>query len=168
MSLFRERCERAGGQVHTFDSKDAIKSFLQGIFSDFEEIFVHPELADLIDSPNPQENKKIIREETPPPAPGSKCLGIVNARLGVAETGSVVLLEQASFETRLNTLSSTLFVLIEKDKIQHSLTDCNSQIRELTLEGWITFVTGVSCTGDIELVTVRGIQGPEELLVAIY
>ncbi len=165
LSLFKERCELAGGAVYDLDSPKAAANLVLDLAPEYEDIFIHPELEEFFSGARVT---RVIDDKTPPPGFDSKCLGIVSAKLGVAETGSVVLLEKARYETQLNTLSSTLLVLLKADLIQPDLPSVNLHLKELMKQGWITFMTGVSCTGDIEMVTVKGIQGPEELLVGVY
>lgn len=96
-------------------------------------------------------------------------LGITAAQKGVAETGTLVLLS-ASERHRLTSLVPPVHVaLLEAADILPGLGDALAATRDASgkLPTLVTFITGPSRTGDIELQLVIGVHGPKELHVVL-
>ena len=96
-------------------------------------------------------------------------LGITAAQKGVAETGTLVLLS-ASERHRLTSLVPPVHVaLLEGADILPGLGDALAAMRDTSgeLPTLVTFITGPSRTGDIELQLVIGVHGPKELHVIL-
>jgi len=96
-------------------------------------------------------------------------LGITAAQKGVAETGTLVLLS-SSERHRLTSLVPPVHVaLLEAADILPGLGDALATTREASgeLPTLVTFITGPSRTGDIELQLVVGVHGPKELHVVL-
>ena len=96
-------------------------------------------------------------------------LGITAAQKGVAETGTLVLLS-ASERHRLTSLVPPVHVaLLEAADILPGLGDALGAMRDASgeLPTLVTFITGPSRTGDIELQLVIGVHGPRELHVIL-
>ena len=161
--LFKERCARAGGQVLELDDLAEVKNW--EVKFGFSRIFAHPSLKTQLESAGI--DAVLVDAQTEPPEPQAQTLGIVRAAAAVAETGSVLLFEKFRHETQLSTLSSSLLVLIEASDIWPTLKDLAPRLKEFCSAGWVTFLTGNSCTGDIELVHITGIQGPQQLFVGL-
>jgi L-lactate dehydrogenase complex protein LldG len=97
-------------------------------------------------------------------------LGVSLARLGVAETGSVMLAEETLEDRVVGMLSKTNVVVVRTDSIVPSLTETGAALRSHALRpggGYASLVTGPSRTADIELSLSLGVQGPERLLVVV-
>lgn len=91
-------------------------------------------------------------------------VGIVRARFGVAETGSVFLSEH---ELRVNTiayLAQHLVVLLDPSAIIPGLADAYLR-DDFTSANYVSLTTGPSATADIEGVLIRGAQGVRSLTV---
>jgi L-lactate dehydrogenase complex protein LldG len=93
-------------------------------------------------------------------------VGVVRARFGIAETGSVWLSERELHVNALAFLSQHLVVLLDPSAILPGLQDayrepCFAQARYSVL------LTGPSATADIEGVLVRGAQGVRSLTVLL-
>jgi L-lactate dehydrogenase complex protein LldG len=91
-------------------------------------------------------------------------VGIVRARFGVAETGSVFL---SDHELRVNTiayLAQHLIVLLDPGAIVPGIAD--AYLRPDFAEArYVSLMTGPSATADIEGVMIRGAQGVRSLTV---
>ena len=91
-------------------------------------------------------------------------VGVVRARFGVAETGSVFLSDR---ELRVNTiayLAQHLIVLLDPDAIVPGIAD--AYLRPDFAEArYVSLMTGPSATADIEGVMIRGAQGVRSLTV---
>ncbi len=94
--------------------------------------------------------------------------GISVARLGVAETGSV-LLAPASRGDRLVALLPPLHVVVLRESaLCRSLDDAAAQMAPLLDAGaYLSLVTGPSRTADIERVITVGAHGPRRVHVAV-
>jgi L-lactate dehydrogenase complex protein LldG len=91
-------------------------------------------------------------------------LGVVRARFGVAETGSVWLSEAEFKVNALGFLSQHLLVLLDLRKLVPNLHHAyrDSGFHEAR---YAVLMTGPSATADIEGILVRGAQGIRSLTV---
>jgi L-lactate dehydrogenase complex protein LldG len=94
---------------------------------------------------------------------GSDQVGVAQAALGIAETGTCVV-ETDDEETRLATMLPENSVLILRiPDIVESLAETAPYLRERQKDGKISytsFITGPSRTADIERVGAIGVHGP--------
>jgi L-lactate dehydrogenase complex protein LldG len=99
-------------------------------------------------------------------------LGLSDADLAIAETGSVLLAENALAARIVSMLTLTHIVLVPERRIVPMLDNAGARLRELTRTGpdqrhYLSFVTGPSRTSDIERVLTIGVQGPKTLCVIV-
>ena len=91
-------------------------------------------------------------------------VGVVRARFGVAETGSVFLSDE---ELRVNTiayLAQHLIVLLDPSAIVPGIADAYLR-PDFSTARYVSLMTGPSATADIEGVMIRGAQGVRSLTV---
>jgi L-lactate dehydrogenase complex protein LldG len=98
--------------------------------------------------------------------------GLSAALLAVAETGSVLLAENALEARIVGMLTLTHFVLVRASDLVPMLDDMGARLRQLTRAGeqqqhYISLVTGPSRTADIERTLTVGVQGPKTLCVLV-
>ena len=95
--------------------------------------------------------------------------GIVLARAGIAETGSVALADNALAPRLLSMLADNCFVLLPATAILPDLDAAGALLAELVAAGrrYVSLVTGPSRTADIERVLTIGVQGPKTLHILI-
>ena len=123
-----------------------------------------PEPQDTI--PEPQNT--IPEPQDTIPEPQERTLGVVTARYGVAETGSVLLVEESQQQMLHSLLSQELLVLVHAEDVVATLPETADLVADACAESKpLTFLSGPSRTGDIELRHVSGIQGPCEVHVAL-
>jgi L-lactate dehydrogenase complex protein LldG len=93
--------------------------------------------------------------------------GIVLAIAGVAETGSLVLADDALAPRLLSMLADVCVALVHASAILPSLDEAGALLAELESTGhrYVSMVTGPSRTADIERVLTIGVQGPKTLHV---
>ena len=116
--------------------------------------------------PEPQDT--ITGPQNTIPEPQERTLGVVTARCGVAETGSVLLVEESQQQMLHSLLSQELLVLVHAEDVVATLPETADLVADACAEGKpVTFLSGPSRTGDIELRHVSGIQGPCEVHVAL-
>jgi L-lactate dehydrogenase complex protein LldG len=96
-------------------------------------------------------------------------IGISGVDYLVAETGTVVLHSGPDQPRSLSLLPPVHIAIAERKQLVPDLFDLfpssNEQAR--TLPSCITFITGPSKTGDIELRLVTGVHGPGEIHVIL-
>ena len=91
------------------------------------------------------------------------------SRAGVAETGSVVLADDALTPRLLGMLADLCLILLPAADIMPSLDEVGNLLHELEREGrrYVSLVTGPSRTADIERVLTIGVQGPKALHIIV-
>jgi L-lactate dehydrogenase complex protein LldG len=97
-------------------------------------------------------------------------IGVSGVDCLVAETGSVVLHSGSIQPRSLSLLPPVHIAIAERNQLVADLFDLfpSSQDKsEQTLPSCITFITGPSKTGDIELKLVTGVHGPGEIHVIL-
>jgi len=99
-------------------------------------------------------------------------VGLSGAELAVAETGSVLLAENALEARVVGMLTLTHFILVRERTLFPMLEDAGEKLQELTRTGsdqrhYISLITGPSRTADIERTLTIGVQGPKALCVIV-
>ncbi|HYP20395.1 MAG TPA: lactate utilization protein [Chloroflexia bacterium] len=96
-------------------------------------------------------------------------VGIVLAKGAVAETGSLVLADDALAPRLLSMLAEVCIALLPASTIVPSLDEAGALLAELERAGhrYVSLVTGPSRTADIERVLTIGVQGPKALHIII-
>ncbi len=172
---FKERLESVGGEAHLAENLEQAAQI----------ITVHPALAqrELIVAPGfgslrawggilplLRDQGIEIREAGSPTSVADAPAGLSVAELAVAETGSVLLAENALEARVVGMLTLTHFVLVSTTTLFPMLEDAGKLLSELTKSGpdqrhYISLVTGPSRTADIERTLTIGVQGPKALCV---
>lgn len=95
-------------------------------------------------------------------------VGIAVAELGIAATGSVLLVEPDPAARTVSLLTQHLFVGLRRDAILPDVADGFAWLaQQPRAAAYATFVTGPSRTADIERSLTIGVQGPKRLTVAL-
>jgi L-lactate dehydrogenase complex protein LldG len=105
-----------------------------------------------------------LSADTPPASLQDVDVGVVRARFGVAETGSVWFSEREYVVNSLGYIVQHLVVLLDPAQMVDGLQDV---YRRPDFRGarYAALVTGPSATADIEGVLIRGAQGVRSLTV---
>ena len=93
-------------------------------------------------------------------------VAVVRACLGVAETGSVLLLDDALITNAVAYLAQHLVVLLDAQAIVPTLQEAYRR-PEFQRQRYASFHTGPSATADIEGVLIHGAQGVRSLTVLL-
>ena len=97
-----------------------------------------------------------------------RAVGITEARLAIAETGTVLLIEPAPIDRAVSLLTKHLIVGVAERDILDELADGFRWLaQQPRAAAYATFVTGPSRTADIERSLTIGVQGPSRLTVAV-
>jgi L-lactate utilization protein LutC len=97
-------------------------------------------------------------------------VGITSAQWAIAETGTLVLESESERHRLVSLVPPVHIAVIEAARICASLGEALGLVRgqgERGLSRAVTFITGPSRTGDIEMVLTIGVHGPQELHVVI-
>ena len=134
-------------------------------------------LEDLVRELHP--NARIVASATPEVAGGRKLdaaadpasledvdVGVVRARFGVAETGSVWLTDADFVVSALGFLAQHLVVLLDPARIVPDMHHAYRRRAEFDA-AYGVFMTGPSATADIEGVLIHGAQGIRSLAVVL-
>ena len=174
---FKERLDSVGGEAHSVDSlEQATEIIIAHPALVQREIVVAPDFA-ISQSwtailPMLRDKGIAIQEAVSPAGVADAPAGLSPAELAIAETGSVLLAENALEARVVGMLTLTHFVLVRKETLFPMLEDAGKLLLELTKSGsdqrhYISLVTGPSRTADIERTLTIGVQGPKALCVIL-
>jgi L-lactate dehydrogenase complex protein LldG len=175
LARFKDQLESVGGEAHS----------VENLGQTVEIIVAHPALVqkEIVVAPNfatfqfwaeilPLLRDKGIdvREAESPAKVADAPAGLSTAELAIAETGSVLLAENALEARVVGMLTLTHFVLVRKETLFPMLEDAGKLLAELAKSGsdqqhYISLVTGPSRTADIERTLTIGVQGPKAFCV---
>ena len=174
---FKERLTSVGGEAHSVDSlEQATEIMVAHPALVHRVIVVAPDFATsqswAVILPLLRGKGIEIREAGSPASVADAPAGLSTAELAIAETGSVLLAENALEARVVGMLTLTHFVLARKDTLFPMLEDAAKLLLELTKSGsdqrhYISLVTGPSRTADIERTLTIGVQGPKALCVIL-
>ncbi len=151
VAIFRKNLEAMGGRHHPGDAAAAI-----------EELF--PAAKVIVSTTPAFAGTRAIAADTDPRTLADVDVAIVRAAFGVAETGSVLLLDEALTCNAVAYLAQHLIVLLDPAGIVPTLQDAYRR-REFHRYRYASFHTGPSATADIEGVLIHGAQGVRSLTV---
>ncbi|TDV28653.1 L-lactate dehydrogenase complex protein LldG [Paraburkholderia caballeronis] len=144
-----------GGACRDADSADAVLTMIRERFgADASIASAAPEVP----------GTRALDADTPPASLENVHVGVVRARFGVAETGSVWLSEREYGVNSLGYLVQHLVVLLDPAQIVAGLQHAyrRDDFRDAR---YAVLVTGPSATADIEGVLIQGAQGVRSLTV---
>lgn len=94
-------------------------------------------------------------------------VAVVVATAGIAETGSVVLVERDRSALLLDLWAHHLVVLVSRDRLVATLPEAGPALVAAAPEGVVTILSGPSRTADIERRLTIGVQGPRSVTVVV-
>ena len=151
---FAAALQTAQGETHHFDSWTALADFARNL--DPQPIARRGLPLSGIDAPRSVE------------AIADRPVGITQAALAVAETGSLLLVEPDPLDRYVSLLTRHLIVAVREQEIVATLEEAFGWLaRQPHAAAYATFVTGPSRTADIERSLTIGVQGPSRLTAAI-
>lgn len=173
---FQQRLASAGGQSHLVANLAEATAIIAS----------HPALmaSEIVVPPNFDQHQQwgailpllgskgiTIHEVRDPASVADAPAGLSSAELAIAETGSVLLAENALEARLVSMLTLTHFVLVSENQLVSMLDDA-AAVQQLAKAGqdqrhYMSFVTGPSRTADIERTLTIGVQGPKMLCVII-
>ncbi|WP_374620637.1 lactate utilization protein C [Pandoraea sp.] len=145
-----------GGKLASLGSAQALPAWLAERFPGVTPVTATPEAT----SAAPLERRRA------PASLHDVDVGIVRARFGIAETGSVWLSEQEYGVNALGYLVQHLVVLLDPNDIVDGLQDIY-RLPDFASVRYAVLVTGPSATADIEGILIQGAQGVRSLTVVL-
>ncbi len=97
-------------------------------------------------------------------------VGITSCDFAIAETGTLMMCSQPGHERVASLLPPTHIAIVEQRQIVPDLIDAIGLLHQRGAESLpsnVTFITGPSKTGDIELQLTTGVHGPGKWLVIV-
>jgi L-lactate dehydrogenase complex protein LldG len=94
-------------------------------------------------------------------------IGITSCDCAIAETGTLLMLAGPGHERTASLLPPMHVAIVERSQIVPDLFDAFARLQVSALPSNITFITGPSKTGDIELQLTTGVHGPGKWRVIV-
>jgi L-lactate dehydrogenase complex protein LldG len=146
---------RMGGKV--IESGDALASIVHDL---------HPDAKVVVSAMAEHVGTRYLVARESPASLEDVDVGIVRARFGVAETGSVWITDADFVVSALGFLAQHLIVLLDPAQIVPDMHHAYSK-RDEFQAGYGVFMTGPSATADIEGILIHGAQGIRSLVVLL-
>ena len=174
---FQQRLEAAGGEAHYVENLAGAADILAAHPALAQRAIVvppgfavHQPWSTLL--PMLAERGIAVHEAGDPASVADFPAGLSGAELAIAETGSIMLAENALSARVVSMLTLTHFALVQASTLYPMLEDAGNALQRLTAPGpdqrhYISLVTGPSRTADIERTLTIGVQGPRALCVII-
>ncbi len=147
IKTFAEKFVLAGGEI--VDALTDLSHFLK----DIKNFAAEDELKNIVVS-----NFAFLTEVEPEKAEVS----FTKAICGISETGSVIFAYTNESTHLLISLPKIHVVFLNKNSIYWTLEEA---LMKLIDKPYISIITGPSKTGDIDLIHVMGVHGPEKLIL---
>ncbi|HWV35309.1 MAG TPA: lactate utilization protein [Thermomicrobiales bacterium] len=168
-STFSANLAATAGIAHRADSLDDAIATIRGIAAGANPIWTSSRLVEaqpaLVNAL--REAGYDIRIPADPAEVRDQPVGMTLARIGIAETGSLLLNEPELADRSVSLMTNLLIAICPIAALKPSLDDAAPILREIATPGpsYATFVTGPSRTADIERQLTIGVQGPAALHV---
>ncbi|CAN5494409.1 LUD domain-containing protein [soil metagenome] len=101
-------------------------------------------------------------------------IGISGANIGIADTGTLVIVENEGNGRLVTTLPPVHIAILGVEKIVRDLDDATDILKALPRSGtgqkitsYVSYITGPSRTADIELTLATGVHGPGEVHIVL-
>lgn len=94
-------------------------------------------------------------------------VGITSCACAIAETGTLMMCSQPGHERVASLLPPMHIAIVERQQIVPDLIDAFAALGNKALPSNVTFITGPSKTGDIELQLTTGVHGPGKWRVIV-
>ena len=153
LARFQATLERMGGTIAEADSLDAVHAMLAERFG--RDAIIASGVPGI-------PGNRPLTAQTPSASLEDVDVGVVRARFGVAETGSVWFSENEYIVNAIGYLAQHLVVLLDPEQIVDGLQDAYRR-DDFKTARYAALVTGPSATADIEGVLIRGAQGVRSL-----
>jgi L-lactate dehydrogenase complex protein LldG len=112
----------------------------------------------------------VLMRDSPPMSPASLDRAdaiVTSAAVGIAETGTIVLVNGVGMGRRaLSLVPDVHLCVVRSDQVVATVPEAMDVLRPNATRP-ITFISGGSATSDIELVRVEGVHGPRTLEVIV-
>ncbi len=175
VDLFKQNLEAVDGHCLVAHSKGEIADALTQIISALQKTKLGAQRIAISDAPEVERLMHMtdLEIEELGIAPNASDIfgfdvGITTAQAAIAETGTLVL-DSARERNRLVSLVPPVHIaIVDASTIRATLGETLAMLQnDEELSPAVTFITGPSRTGDIEMTLTIGVHGPQELYVII-
>ena len=153
IATFRNNLAAMGGHCRTGSIPETMS-----------ELF--PDATQVVSTVPDYQGTRTITEQSDPRSLADVDIAITRAAFGVAETGSVLLLDDSLVCNAVAYLAQHLIVLLDSEAILLTLQEAYLRA-EFHRHRYASFHTGPSATADIEGVLIYGAQGVRSLTVVL-
>jgi len=166
---FTEALEAVGGHVHRVrtpeEARLRIHELLASHLGEGASVFTSatPTLREWLSS----SGHVLVGPGSPRKAQLEAEVGLTESQLGIAETGTLVLRSDREDHRLASLLPRVHIALLNAGDLVPGLGEALQRLQSDGLPPLVTFITGPSRTGDIELTLVVGVHGPEVLHVVL-
>ncbi|NYE56328.1 LutC/YkgG family protein [Carboxydothermus ferrireducens] len=143
---------------------DSLAGVLAGLGVRKVMYYPHPQVKRLLEKIREKVAVELLTEDYRKPEEVE--VGLTGADLGVAESGSLVLVAEDPKLRKMTTLPPVHIAVLEESQIVEKYEDVFEHYAG-KLPGYLNFITGPSRTADIERVLTIGVHGPGRLIVFI-
>ncbi|MGI9584401.1 MAG: LUD domain-containing protein [Acidimicrobiia bacterium] len=127
----------------------------EGAVASAQALVDYPWLADIAKRPDPSPLTTFDQ-------------GVITGELGIAETGSILVVENEIEDRLVSMMSEHLIVLVRAETVEESLDAAEVWFSEVpSTPSYAVLLTGPSRTADIERSLTIGVQGPSSTKVVI-
>lgn len=174
IETFRDKFESLKGQVHFADNIEAAAAQIEVIIQDADADCIAvadlpQELADAIAKRAKAAGLQLLAPpysaDTLPGAIDAAQVGVTSAEFAIAETGTLVEVSTNDATRLVSSLPRTHIGIVDATTLIPSLNDAAPVLREIfnrnETDCVVSFLSGPSRTGDIELRLTLGVHGPE-------
>jgi L-lactate dehydrogenase complex protein LldG len=87
--------------------------------------------------------------------------------VGIADTGSLGIVQSRFYPRLFSTLPPINIMILESDKIVRNKFEAAHEMTKKGMPGYFVYISGPSCTADIERVLTLGVHGPGRLIIML-
>jgi L-lactate utilization protein LutC len=170
---FVEEVTAVGGQAFVVDSVESARSQLLELLSETKvtsavcwrhEVLDRIGLGSLLSEMNVQALEYEVLAALPEDERRARLLkvdvGVTSCEAAIAETGSLMMCSGPGRERLASLIAPVHIAIVERRQIVPDLIDAFQLLTTNALPSNVTFITGPSKTGDIELQLTTGVHGP--------
>ncbi len=109
---------------------------------------------------------KVLNEGSPKELAGLN-IGITSAEVGIADTGSLGVIQSDYYPRLFSTLPPVNIMILESSKIVKDKFEATKEMTKEGMPGYFVYISGPSRTADIERVLTLGVHGPKRLIIML-
>lgn len=157
---FSSRLEQVQGSVERVPNMAAVPRAVARRLGENARVCLSPELVGL-----GLDFSGVATSEWAPKTSFDACITLCLG--GAAETGTLVVGSSPSVPLTQHFLGELHIAILQLDQLVGSYEEIWDRLRQTGMPRHVTFISGPSCTGDIEMIMEYGAHGPRQLHVVL-